>query len=176
MKKMTATWPYHLIIILTFATILALLASGALASWQPYTNTHGVRVVDGDTITIIKVTDRGKRVEERIRLWGINAKELKVDGRWNDEGLNASYHLRALIGEQAVLVEPLEGAAGKDKWGRTVARVYLNGQDVAYRMVYDGHAEDWPVFSRGRYAEAQRCAERAGVGMWHTRQPAVMAR
>jgi endonuclease YncB( thermonuclease family) len=167
---MMLMWPWNLFFGLIVLTIAVLLTAGAFGAWKPYINKQGVRVVDGDTITITTVDPNTRKVqEERIRLWGIDAPELRVAGRWNDEGLNASYHLRALIGEQAVLVERLEGSAGQDRWGRTVARVYLNGQDLAYRMVYDGHAEDWPHFSGGRYAEAQRCAERAGVGMWHQR-------
>jgi endonuclease YncB( thermonuclease family) len=52
-----------------------------------------------------------------------------------------------------------------DQYGRTLAVCSIAGVDVAAWLVLNGLALDWPVFSKGKYAEAQRDAERAGRGM-----------
>ncbi|WP_349016968.1 thermonuclease family protein [Bradyrhizobium sp. Arg237L] len=53
-----------------------------------------------------------------------------------------------------------------DRYGRTVATCSVAGRDLAEWLVRNGLALDWPQYSKGRYHEAQREAERAGLGLW----------
>lgn len=53
-----------------------------------------------------------------------------------------------------------------DRYGRTVARCTAGGRDVALTMVEKGLAVDYPQFSRGAYADAERQAKRERRGMW----------
>ena len=58
-------------------------------------------------------------------------------------------------------------AVSLDQYGRTVASCSVAGADVADWLVRNGLALDWPQYSKGRYAAAQRDAEhvgRAGYG------------
>ncbi|WP_404559127.1 thermonuclease family protein [Bradyrhizobium niftali] len=56
----------------------------------------------------------------------------------------------------------------RDQYGRTVAVCKIGdpGPNIAHWMVTNGHALDWPRYSRGEYAAAQRRAEGASAGMW----------
>ena len=53
-----------------------------------------------------------------------------------------------------------------DRYGRTVATCTVDGVDLADWLVGQGLALDWPRYSGGRYANAQREAQRAGLGIW----------
>jgi endonuclease YncB( thermonuclease family) len=53
-----------------------------------------------------------------------------------------------------------------DRYGRTVATCSVAGADLAEWLVRSGLALDWPQYSKGKYAAAQRDAEHAGRGMW----------
>ena len=53
-----------------------------------------------------------------------------------------------------------------DPYGRTVATCSVGGTDLGEWLVRKGLALDWPQYSKGRYGEAQRDAERAGQGIW----------
>ena len=53
-----------------------------------------------------------------------------------------------------------------DPYGRTVATCSVGGTDLGEWLVRKGLALDWPQYSKGRYGEAQRDAERAGRGIW----------
>lgn len=53
-----------------------------------------------------------------------------------------------------------------DRYGQMVARCTAGGKDVAEWLVRNGHALDWPKFSKGAYAVEQAEARRARAGMW----------
>lgn len=42
----------------------------------------------------------------------------------------------------------------------------IDGEDVAGWLVRNGLAFDWPKHSKGKYADAQKEAERVGRGVW----------
>lgn len=48
----------------------------------------------------------------------------------------------------------------------TVAVCSIDGADIASWLVRNGHAFDWPQYSRGKYAAEQKEAERTGRGVW----------
>ncbi len=119
-------------------------------------------VIDGDTIEI-----HG----QRIRLWGIDAPESDQLCRNDDSelypcGRRSAMALAALF---FAVPRPIHcNAKGLDRFGRTVAVCFVGspGPDVGKWLVANGHALDWPQYSKGQYAEEQRGAEKAGRGLW----------
>lgn len=121
---------------------------------------HNFRVIDGDTIA------DGAR---HIRLWGIDAPELKQSCRAGDGGdypcgIEARAMLQAIItlsgGEVACARD------GVDQYGRDVSRCTAGGTDLAAAMVQEGFALDWPRYSGGAYATEQEQAKERHRGMW----------
>lgn len=144
--------------------IFLVLLGAALAADKPYTNRKGVRVVDGDTLSM-KV-DGGTVT---VRLQGIDAPEsdqtgADIHGNEVAIGAIATKHLRFLIGEAPVRLDVM----GKDKYGRLVARAYVAGDHISLNehMVRNGFAHDWPLYSDGEFSMLQRYAKDNGLGIW----------
>lgn len=139
--------------------ILLLTATPALAIQGQAT------VIDGDTIEI-----HG----ERIRLDGIDAPEswqvcyaTGANGQQQPYrcGQEAAFALADHIGRRTVSCVP----ASTDRYNRVVARCTVAGQDIAGWLVANGHALDWPRYSKGRYAGLQEQARAARRGIWRGR-------
>ncbi len=98
------------------------------------TTAHAVRVIDGDTIDI---------AGERVRLLGIDAPEVFSPACPAEKalGLAASRRVRALIAAARTIEATREGT---DRYGRTLARVYLDGQDLGALLIADDLAKPWP--------------------------------
>ncbi|ABE62412.1 nuclease (SNase-like) [Nitrobacter hamburgensis X14] len=124
------------------AALVALVSSPALAE----TISGQASVIDGDTLEI-----HG----QRIRLSGIDAPESSQLCRGDDS-------LQYRCGAKAVSCE----GVGRDQYGRTVAVCSIDGEDVADWLVRTGLAFDWPRYSKGKYTDAQKEAERASRGVW----------
>ncbi|WP_312009801.1 thermonuclease family protein [Bradyrhizobium australafricanum] len=77
-------------------------------------------------------------------------------------GSRAANDLDAYIARRSVNCIPLS----LDQYGRTVAICSVAGGDLGEWLVRNGLALDWPHYSKGRYHESQREAERAGLGLW----------
>ncbi len=60
--------------------------------------------------------------------------------------------------------------------GRTVASCSVGGADLGEWLVRSGLALDWPQYSKGRYAAAQRDAEHAGRGIAGYGREATLSR
>src|SRR6267142_5483013 len=138
----------------TFVLMLILLSGSALAD-----NFVGqASVIDGDTLEIHGT---------RIRLWGVDAPESSQLCRGDDSsqyrcGAEAANDLDAFIARRPVNCVPLSLVP----YGRTVATCSVGGADLGEWLVRNGLALDWPQYSKGRYDDAQRDAERAGRGIW----------
>lgn len=94
----------------------------------------GVRVIDGDTIDV-----RG----ERIRIENIDTPERGDRARCAQERVlaeQASRELRSRV-QRASRIE-LE-RSGLDRYGRTLALVYLDGADVGEDLIAGGYAVRW---------------------------------
>ncbi|WP_244483281.1 thermonuclease family protein [Mesorhizobium sp. 1M-11] len=116
-------------------------------------------VVDGDTIEI-----HG----QRIRLNGIDAPEsrqlcLDAGGKKYRCGQKAALALSDFLDAHrpTSCVE-----VDRDRYRRAVAVCTAGGHDIAEWMVRQGHALDWPRYSDGAYAPAERDARAAERGMW----------
>ena len=104
-------------------------------------------VIDGDTLA---------SGDMRIRIWGIDAPETG-----QRQGDAARRHMIRLIKGRNLRVEPRD----LDKYGRVVARVLVEGQDIGETMVADGYAIACTDVTKV-YARAMRRARRSGAGLW----------
>ncbi len=121
------------------ALLLATPAGAAIAD----DNQIRLYVVDGDTAII-----NGERIRLRSEAGPIDAPELH----------SAKCPLELFRAEAARdRLRAIMGAAGddfsidrksKDRYGRTVAVVYVEGEDVGGRLVREGHAKPWPGLRR----------------------------
>ena len=121
-------------------------------------------IYDGDTLRVIKGDE-----ELKIRFCGIDAPEKK-----QNLGIESRDHLRSLasIGNGELLLLPIE----QDRYGRTVAEVYVRDSDstainLNVQMVRDGYAWHYERYSascpiRGEFAIAQEMAQDEGLGIW----------
>ncbi|MHC4040619.1 thermonuclease family protein [Bradyrhizobium sp. 23AC] len=119
-------------------------------------------VIDGDTIEIHGT---------RVRLWGIDAPESTQLCRNDDSNLYQCGRAAAtaLAGLLWAIKRPVQCTpVDRDQFGRTVATCQLGmpGPDIGHRLVTNGHALDWPLYSKGKYEDAQRGAKKANRGMW----------
>ena len=107
------------------------------------------RVIDGDTIEIKK---------EKIRFGGINSPERKEVG----------YKLAKdkLVEKIANNIVTCIREKNKDKYRRTVAECFINGESLSSFMVKRGYACDYVFYSKGKYAKAQKYAKDNKLGVW----------
>ena len=114
-------------------------------------------VVDGDTITIDKVS---------IRIAGIDAPELD-----HPYGQQAKWALVKLCKGQVVTAR-LKPELSYD---RLVAECFLpDGRDLAAEMVRAGMALDWPKFSGGKYRHLEQADARKRLWRASIRQRGMM--
>ena len=119
-----------------------------------------VRVVDGDTVLVADP----RSLYSKVRLHGIDAPECGMPF-----GPQAKQFLVQLT--QGKIVQM--ASKGRDRYGRTVATLAVNGQDVGLSMVRSGFAWRDGRYDRPRlagqttpYANAQRDAEVKALGLW----------
>lgn len=121
-------------------------------------------VVDGDTF---KVTINGK--EETVRMLLIDTPETKhPDKPVQPFGPEASKFTKDLLTGKTVELE--KDISERDKYGRLLAYVYVNGQSVQEKLLEKGLARVavYPpdVKNVDKYREIQSKAQKAGVGIW----------
>jgi endonuclease YncB( thermonuclease family) len=121
-------------------------------------------IYDGDTLRVVKGNE-----ELKIRFCGIDAPEAK-----QELGIEARDNLRSLIklGNGELLIVPVE----KDRYGRTVAEVYvkdspnsavnLNMQMLrnGYAWLYAQYVDNCP--SKEQLEIAERLAQEESLGVW----------
>ena len=107
------------------------------------------RIIDGDTIEINK---------EKIRFGGINSPERNETG----------YRLAKdkLIEKIAKNIITCVREKNKDKYRRTVAECFINGESLSSFMVKKGYACDYIYYSKGKYAKEQKYAKANKLGIW----------
>jgi len=112
----------------TTCAAIALAITTAVAIMAFAAEKHIV-AIDGDTIYV---------GEEKVRIIGMDAPET-YQARCESErlrGQRATAHLRGLLASGAVTLR----RQGRDRYGRTLAHVYVGGRDVARLMIEAGHA------------------------------------
>ena len=117
-----------------------------------------VRVIDGDTL-IVQRDD----AEERVRLLGVDAPEV---ARGGEPGEACAPEATALTEELTrtgtVELTPDDAQPETDRYGRTLAYVEADGQDVSAALLQEGLAELYhSAPDIARYGEYERLAEDA---------------
>ena len=108
------------------ALLATLLCLSATAQQQTITG-KVVGVSDGETITVLDADNR----QHRVRLMGIDAPEIN-----QDFGRRAKQSLSDLVFGKTVTVTSRK----KDKYGRTLGEVTLDGKDINLEQVQRGMA------------------------------------
>jgi endonuclease YncB( thermonuclease family) len=124
-----------------------------------------VHVADGDTLTVLD----DQKTQHKIRLQGIDAPEKS-----QPFGQKSKQSLSHLVHSQIVTVEFQK----KDKYGRTVGKVLLNGTDVCLEQIKLGMAWHYKQYQseqskedRDTYAQAELTARTQAVGLWKDKSP-----
>jgi endonuclease YncB( thermonuclease family) len=145
-----------------FATIFLLLTFNLQAATL---QGKVVNVADGDTLTVLD----DKKTQHKIRLQGIDAPEkAQAFGQKSKQSLNQLVH------SKMVTVE----FEKKDKYGRTVGKVLLNGTDVCLEQIKLGMAWHYKQYQseqskedREIYAQAEQLAKSQAIGLWRDKNP-----
>ncbi len=124
-----------------------------------------VGIADGDTITVLDAN----KVRHKIRLSGIDAPEKK-----QAFGNRSKESLSALAFDKTVNVE----TSKRDRYGRQIGKVLVNGRDVNLVQIERGMAWFYRQYQREqspndrRLYEAAEDAARAGKrGLWRDAAP-----
>ncbi len=119
-----------------------------------------VHVADGDTITVLDATN----TQHKIRLQGIDAPE-----KAQAFGQKSKQSLHQLIHSKQVTVEFQK----KDKYGRTVGKLVLNGLDVCLEQIKLGMAwhnkqyeSEQTKEDRETYAQAELATRAQALVLW----------
>lgn len=116
-----------------------------------------VRVVDGDTLHVGEVT---------VRLHGIDAPEV---AQMCNDAQGVTWACGAFVGEE--VRRRFEGETAicdeveRDRYGRVVAKCYVNGRDIGEEIVLDGWAEAYRTYSMD-YDLAEKTAQVRDAGLW----------
>lgn len=124
-----------------------------------------VSIADGDTITILD----SSRQQHKIRLAGIDAPEKK-----QAFGKRSRQSLATMIFSKTVSVEWNK----RDRYGRTVGKIMINGVDANLAQVkagmawwYEKYRKEQSPADQRLYAEAEQHAKTARVGLWRDPVP-----
>ncbi|WP_437186216.1 thermonuclease family protein [Planctomicrobium sp. SH668] len=129
------------------------LAAGKIPTIERVDQGKVVAVTDGDTV---KVLIDGSEV--RGRLEGIDAPEGK-----QAFGAKAKQHLSDLAFGKTVKLH----VTGKDRYGRILGKLFVDGGDVNLQMIQAGMAWHYEYYnSEEWYAAAQVEAREAKTGLW----------
>ena len=152
-----------LAIALVCIAIIASTGNARTINADPGTFSGKVRyVTDGDTFFI---------GDHEIRLWGVDAPEMKqpfyhrVSGQPVPAGRQAQQALRRIVKGKTVTCR----IKHRDRFGRIVGQCFIGTEDIGRIMIQQGHAFDWPHYSRGLYAADEQYARSRGNGIWTTR-------
>jgi endonuclease YncB( thermonuclease family) len=121
-------------------------------------------VHDGDTITL-----QTEAATKKIRLAGIDAPEIK-----QPYGIASRDALSQDVLNQSVTVDTTK----TDKYGRSVGKVLLNGEDVNLKQVrrglawvYNDYIKELSTEDRELYKAAEKASNDEQIGLWQDEQP-----
>ncbi len=146
---------------------LAVLLLVCLAFSSPATVLTGrvVAIADGDTLTALDE----RKVQHKIRLAGIDAPEKR-----QAYGQRSRQSLADLVFNRVVQIE----LGKKDRYGREIGKVMLDGQDINLELLrlglawhYKAYEREQSVEDRALYAQAEEQARARRMGLWRDDQP-----
>lgn len=118
-----------------------------------------VGVQDGDSITVL--TQAKQRIQ--VRLDGIDAPEMG-----QDFGRRAKEALSKLIFSRTIMLKP----TSQDRYGRTIAVVYLGEQNINLEMIRLGLAWHYTQYNDDPlFQVAERFARERRIGLWSHNNP-----
>jgi endonuclease YncB( thermonuclease family) len=150
-----------------FTRFLPLVAALLFANHATADTLQGrvVGVADGDTVTVLDSSN----MQWKIRLMGIDAPEKK-----QAFGNKSKDHLSGLIFNKNVTVE----YSKKDKYGRTVGKILVDGVDANLEQVKAGMAWHYKQYQKEQtmddrisYADAEDVARSGKFGLWIDTDP-----
>lgn len=128
-------------------------------------NGRVVAVVDGDTITVLDNTN----TQHKIRLAGIDAPEKK-----QAFGNVSKKSLSDMVYDKQVTVVWQK----QDRYGRTVGKVVINGEDANLEQIkrgmawfYSKYQNELVMDDRLNYLHAHESAQAARLGLWVDKEP-----
>ena len=118
-----------------------------------------VKIADGDTLTILTSTNQ----QVKVRLAGIDTPERK-----QPFGNRAKQALSSLAFQKQALVE----IETKDRYGRTVGIVFVNGQNVNAELVKQGMAWVYRKYNKDMdLYELESRAKKEKLELWLDENP-----
>lgn len=124
-----------------------------------------VGISDGDTLTILDSTNQ----QHRIRVAGIDAPE-----KAQDFGQRSKTNLSAMAFNQTATAD----CPKRDRYGRDVCKIIVNGQDVGLEQIRAGMAWWYKQYSREQspedrvdYEQAEFQAKIHRKGLWDSKNP-----
>ena len=118
-----------------------------------------VKIADGDTLTLLTST----KDQVKIRLAGIDTPERK-----QPFGNRAKQALAKLAFQKQALIE----AETKDRYGRTVGVVFVDGLNVNHELVKQGMAWVYRKYNKDKALyELESRAKKERLGLWLDENP-----
>lgn len=117
-----------------------------------------VGIADGDTLTCLTAAKQ----LIKVRLHAIDAPEKQ-----QAFGQQAKKHLSDLVYNQTVTLNITD----TDRYGRTVADIRLGSLDINQQMVKNGYAWAYRRYGGTRYAQEEKAARKAKLGLWRDANP-----
>ena len=117
-----------------------------------------VGIADGDTLTCL--TDAKQQL--KVRLHAIDAPEKQ-----QAFGQQAKKHLSDLVYSKTVTLNITD----TDRYERTVADIQLGSLNVNQQMVKDGYAWAYRRYGGTQYAQEEKNARAAKLGLWRDANP-----
>jgi endonuclease YncB( thermonuclease family) len=125
-------------------------------------NTHAWKVVavyDGDTVTCLDENNQ----QQKIRLAEIDAPEAK-----QDFGQASRQSLASMVFGRTIQVVD----SGRDRYGRWIGRLYVDGIDVNRQQIATGMAWHYADYSKDKsLATVQAQAQAQRIGLWSQPNP-----
>ena len=115
-----------------------------------------LRVIDGDTIVL-----NG----EKIRFAGIDAPEYDQDCINGDEKVFCGVFSMVLLKKKIGKETPKCISEGKDRYGRTLAECFVNGESLSSFLVRHGYAFAYRKYSK-KFVKDEEYAKKNKIGMW----------
>jgi micrococcal nuclease len=125
------------------------------------------KVIDGDTVEVFFNEKINK-----VRLIGLNTPEsVDMNRRVECYGFEASDKLKELAHGKIVDLVPDETQDDKDKFGRYLRYLYLNGENINKKMISEGFGFEYtykkPYIYQKDFKEAESLAKKNNLGLWN---------
>jgi endonuclease YncB( thermonuclease family) len=118
-----------------------------------------VRIADGDTLTALSAENR----QLKCRLYGIDAPEKR-----QAFGQASKLSLAQLAFGRSAQID----VVGRDRYGRAICRIAVNGVDVNREQIVRGMAWMYREYADDRsYSEAEGVAQARRAGIWIEARP-----